>query len=64
MKELKKILKFFDDVDKGISKIPDQRMRHQLIKQAQYWRSRRLDDFYLKSSEEILDKITKDRSLA
>ena len=35
-KNLKEILNFFDDVDKGVSKIPDQRMRHQLIKQAQY----------------------------
>ncbi|CAC9604368.1 hypothetical protein [uncultured Gammaproteobacteria bacterium] len=39
-------------------------MRHQLIKQAQYWRSRRLNDFYLKSSEAILDKIKKNNGFS
>ncbi len=40
------------------------RMRHILIWQSNYWKARRLDNYYINYTKNILDKIEIDRKIA
>ena len=53
-KSLDETIQFFDEVDNDITYIPDQRMRHQLIKQSEYWKTSKLDESITSSISKIL----------
>lgn len=58
------IILFFSEINNDISIIPDIRMRHILIWQSNYWKTRRLDDYYINYTKNILDNVEIDRKIA
>lgn len=63
-KNKEEIILFFNKIDNDISIIPDMRMRHILIWQSNYWKTRRLDDYYINYTKNILDNVENDRKIA
>ena len=51
-------------MDKDIAKIPDQRMRHMLIKQAEYFRKRSIEKTEVSLMKKRIKEVEKNHSLA
>ncbi len=58
------ITKFFDNIDRNISKMPDQRVKLMTKQNSSYWRTRWLDEYYITSSKDKIDKVSTDKSIA
>lgn len=58
------ITKFFNDIDKNISKFPDQRVKLMTKQNSSYWRTRWLDEYYINSSQKTLDMVSADKNIA
>ena len=62
-KNKEEIILFFNKIDNDISIILDMKMRHLLIWQSNYWKTRRLDDYYINYTKNILDNVENDRKI-
>jgi len=63
-KNIENSIEFFDEIDKDISKIPDQRMRQLLMKKSEYFRATKLDKILIVSVRKTLKLLDDNYKIA